>query len=108
MTKKASDVLSRMRGAATRDKPISTLPEEPEVSAAEGEVGAGESAISTPAAPRAKPVRYTIDLSREQHRFLKRFAFDAEVDTSKVVRALLTHLEQNEDLRDVVLKQISS
>lgn len=37
--------------------------------------------------------RYTLDLSREQHRFLKLFAVDAEVDASAVLRALLRVLE---------------
>jgi hypothetical protein len=105
MSKKASDVLSRMRGAATRDKPISTTPEAaPEVARAGTSEETGESG---PRAAKVKPVRYTIDLSREQHRFLKRFAFDAEVDTSKVVRALLTRLEEDPQLRDAVLEQIS-
>jgi hypothetical protein len=41
-------------------------------------------------------VRYTLDLSREQHRFLKRFAFDEETDASVVMRALLTLLQNDE------------
>jgi hypothetical protein len=41
-------------------------------------------------------VRYTLDLSREQHRFLKRFAFDAETDASVVMRAMLALLQHDE------------
>jgi hypothetical protein len=41
-------------------------------------------------------VRYTLDLSREQHRFLKYFAFDAGTNASVVMRALLALL-QNDD-----------
>lgn len=61
--------------------------------------------LSAPAMPlpsdagtqvNAKParVRYTLDLSPEQHTFLKRFAFDANVDASGVVRVLLSRLER--------------
>lgn len=40
-------------------------------------------------------MRYTLDLSREQHRFLKRYAFDAEINASVVMRALLALLKKD-------------
>lgn len=43
-----------------------------------------------------RSVRYTLDLSREQHRFLKRYAFDAETDASVVMRVLLALLASDE------------
>jgi hypothetical protein len=52
-------------------------------------------AMPTPAGDDQR-VRYTLDLSREQHRFLKRFAFDAETDASVVMRALLALLQHDE------------
>lgn len=51
-------------------------------------------------------VRYTLDLTREQHRFLRRFAFDAETDASVVMRALLALLESDEKLAQRVLSDL--
>jgi hypothetical protein len=45
-----------------------------------------------------KPVRFTLDLSRDQHRFLKEFALDTEADASVIMRALLTQLREDPDL----------
>lgn len=56
--------------------------------------------------PATKPVRYTLDLSREQHRFLKRFAFDAETDASVVMRALLAVLQRDKALAQRILSDI--
>lgn len=61
-------------------------------------------------APSSKRrVRYTIDLSPEQHRFLKRFAVDSDVDASAVTRTLLAILEDDERLasrvRESLLRQ---
>ncbi len=47
-------------------------------------------------------VRFTLDLSRKQHRFLKRLAFEEEVNASAVLRALLTKLEEDEALAEEV------
>ena len=47
-------------------------------------------------------VRFTLDLSRKQHRFLKKLAFEEEVNASAVVRALLTQLEEDEALAEAV------
>jgi hypothetical protein len=56
---------------------------------------ASEKESATPA-DEERRVRYTLDLSREQHRFLRRYAFDAEIDASVVMRTLLALL-QNDD-----------
>jgi hypothetical protein len=52
------------------------------------------------AAPSARdleeqPVRFTLDLPRRQHRFLKRFALDSEVEASVVLRGLLELLQND-------------
>lgn len=44
--------------------------------------------------------RYTLDLTREQHRFLKLFALEAEVEASAVLRSLLGELEGDAQLAD--------
>lgn len=54
-----------------------------------------------------RPVRFTLDLAREQHRFLKLFAVNAETDASVVVRALLTLLAEDAALARRVLRRVS-
>jgi hypothetical protein len=56
-------------------------------------------------APRARRdpatdhrVRFTLDLERPQHRFLKQFALDADSDASVVLRVLLSLLEEDRTL----------
>jgi hypothetical protein len=68
---------------------------------------AGRPDVPPPAAPRSrprppKPVRYTLDLSPDDHRFLKRFALDAEVNASTIVRALIGQLRTDSDLAERV------
>ena len=47
-------------------------------------------------------MRYTLDLDRSQHRFLRQFALDAEVDASAVMRALLRLLAEDAALAERV------
>jgi hypothetical protein len=51
-------------------------------------------------------VRFTLDLTRDQHRFLKRFAFEAETDASVVMRTLLALLQHDEKLARRVLSDL--
>lgn len=80
-----------MRSVATREKPLST---------------AEPPAPSTTPPPAGKRIRYTLDLSPEQHRFLKRWAFDREVDASAVMRELLTELATDPDLAERVAERV--
>ena len=107
--KKASDILERMRSVAVRERgeDQAEAPTEPEAPAPSTDPPAARvpraraprpaPAVPAPPAPSRpageKPVRYTLDLSREQHRFLKQFALDAEVDASEVMRTLLKQLQ---------------
>ena len=52
-------------------------------------------------------VRFTLDLARSQHRFLKQFALDAESDASVILRVLLSLLEEDELLTKRVLARIA-
>lgn len=95
MTKdKASDMVERMRNTATREKPI--------------RVGEGDKrrVKELPRDPSER-VRVSLDLSKEQHKALKRFALEAEADASAVLRALLVRLEVDEELAEVVRDEIS-
>lgn len=60
---------------------------------------------SDPASDRR--VRFTLDLARPQHRFLKQFALDAEADASVVLRVLLSFLEEDGTLTKRVLARIT-
>ena len=53
-------------------------------------------------------VRVSLDLSRQQHRFLKRFAFDEETDASAVLRALLGKLEEDETLAETIRERLKT
>jgi hypothetical protein len=44
---------------------------------------------------REKPVRFTLDLDRDRHQFLKQYAVRIEADASQVVRALLDLLRDD-------------
>ena len=45
-----------------------------------------------------KPVRFTLDLDRARHQFLKQYALRIEADASQVVRVLLDQLRDDPDL----------
>lgn len=47
-----------------------------------------------------KPVRITVDLDADRHRFLRRYAADEGVRGTEVVRGLLTLLEEDPELAD--------
>jgi hypothetical protein len=113
---KASDLLAKMRKVTGSGAPVAVaqvvpvaepieqepeplpLPETPSApaKAAGKRASRSESKVADP--KRAKPIRYSLDLSPEQHRFLKRFALEANVDSSVVMRKLLELLEQDERL----------
>jgi hypothetical protein len=67
--------------------------------------------VSSPAPkpPRPeKPVRFTLDLDRETHTFLKTFALGAEVSASVVLRELLGELDEDAELANRVRFRIWS
>jgi hypothetical protein len=65
-----------------------------------------------PAGGARKVTRYTLDLEVQQHKFLRWFAIDNEIEASKVMRGLLYLLEAGNDLpagvtlRDLVIDEI--
>lgn len=91
---KASDILSRMRETTKREKPIRVE-----------EADARRVAV-LPLDPQQR-VRFTLDLAKEQHKFLKRFALEADTDASVVVRALLSRLERDEDFAAAIGAELS-
>lgn len=102
MSKSASDVLARMKATTNREKPVSTVPTETSLPAAEPQ----EVPLPT-RPPRVRRVRYTLDLDPEQHKALKRFALEAEADASEVMRILLAQLQTNTELKNAVNTALS-
>lgn len=100
---RASEVLNRrqerLRAAAERGSPITRADE----AEGAGEV-ADPSVAAAPTPPSAgrrrpvKPVRITVDLDPDRHRFLKRFALEADAKGTVVLRGLLDLLREDEDL----------
>lgn len=94
MTPKASDLAARMQATATHSRPRPTGPVPSPSAGADGE---------RPARPRAEtPARFTVELPRPQHRFVKRFALEADTDASTVTRALLQLLESDHQVAERV------
>lgn len=54
-----------------------------------------------------KPVRITVDLDGDRHRFLRRYAADEGVRGTEVVRGLLTLLEEDAELADRLSERIA-
>lgn len=105
---KSSDILERMRQATLRERPSSQdLEAEIDSPAPSSPLSAqtdGRRALLLPQS--GKRVRFTLDLQPQQHKFLKRFALEAETDASAVVRALLARLEEDDTLAESIRKRI--
>jgi hypothetical protein len=80
----------------------------PKAPAAEAGMSAPAATIPVPQRPRPeKPVRFTLDLDRERHRFLKGYAAEIEADgAAEVMRALLDELRDDPQLADKVRARI--
>lgn len=107
---KSSDILQRMRQATLRERPSSQELEagndSPPPSSPLPAPTDGRRALLLPQS--GKRVRFTLDLQPHQHKFLKRFALEAETDASAVVRTLLARLEEDEALAKSVRRRISA
>lgn len=53
-----------------------------------------------------KVIRYTLDLEQEQHRFLRLYALQNDVEASKVMRTLLYLLEADDTLQQRVFTEL--
>jgi hypothetical protein len=52
-------------------------------------------------------VRVSVDLPRPDHKYLRDFAYDAESDGMRVMRALLEEMREDEVLAERVLDRLS-
>ena len=85
-----------LRNAIQAGSPLTRAP---------GGAGPVEAPRALPPRP-VKPVRFTLDLDRERHQFLKRFALDAETDAAAVMRALLSRLQSDPELAQAIRSDI--
>jgi len=93
---KASDLAARMTATATHTPP-EILP---------AVVEAQPPIQRRRRSQAGAPARFTFELSRPQHRFVKRFALEADIDASSVARALFSILEEDHALRERVLDRV--
>lgn len=66
----------------------------------------GEVTHEKKASRREGSKRITVDLPRDEHKFLRDFAYDNDTDGMRVVRALLMELRENSELADKVLRRL--
>jgi len=93
MSTKASDLAARMQATATHSRPT----------AAEVMRDLPSPAPAEARPPRTDaPARFTVELPRPQHRFVKRFALEVDSDASSVTRALLTLLESDQQVAEKI------
>ena len=122
--KKASEISSRFRNVAMRERKgsqeegVGEAPPAHTSFGAGGEVGSGpQTAGRLYGVARQKGVgrkakvglrpgtgrhRFTLDLDGVQHRYLKQLALDAQTDMASVVRVLIMSLEEDPVLRNEV------
>ena len=97
MSTKTSDLAARMQATATHARPTAA--------SVVRDLPAPAPAEARP--PRTDaPARFTVELPRPQHRFVKRFALEADTDASTVTRALLSLLESDHKLAEQVRSMV--
>ena len=111
--KKASDSLARLRSGIARETPATrTQSSEAPSSDEVGETQTPEKPVrkqrGRPPSPKPERlVRVSVDLPRSRHKFLRDFAYDAEVDGMSVMRALLEELAEDPKLAGKLLDRLS-
>ena len=121
--KSASDSLAKLSRGLTRQTPATrtraeslegngggaSAPGSPGAAAvaAEPETREAPSRRGRPRTRTERMVRVSVDLPRPDHKYLRDFAYDAESDGMRVMRALLEEMREDEDLAERVLDRLS-
>lgn len=112
-TKKASEILRR-RGERTnklqkvldRGSPLSQAEDTQEEAEPAGQ---SDARTQTPEQGRpAKPIRITVDLNAQQHRFLREYCLNTGTKGTAVLRGLLAELAEDEELRQRLRQRLKS
>ena len=53
-----------------------------------------------------KPIRFTLDLNKADHGYLKEFALAAEVDAARIMRALIDELRSDKELAQRIREKV--
>jgi hypothetical protein len=96
----ARDILSR--GSRQVQREAEQAPTVPLTRPAKPAKGAGSAAGIS----RGGTKRITVDLPRDEHKFLRDFAYDADSDGMRVVRALLMELRDDPELSGRVIDRL--
>lgn len=109
----ARDVVERMKAITLRERPgvaaeasAALSPPSPPPSAPPAESQGPSAAPQQVSSEPTQRIRYTVDLDPGQHWFMKRFAVDARVDASEVIRSLLQLLQDDPELSARVQAQL--
>ena len=101
-TEKASEILrrrgdrtSKLQRTIDRGSQRSQAEDSTEDTAAEKEQGRP-----------AKPIRITVDLNAQQHRFLREYCLNTGTKGTVVLRGLLVELAEDEELRQRLIKRL--
>jgi len=101
-TEKASEILrrrgdrtSKLQRTIDRGSQRSQAEDSTEDTAAEKEQGRP-----------AKPIRITVDLNAQQHRFLREYCLNTGTKGTVVLRGLLAELAEDEELRQRLIKRL--
>lgn len=96
----ARDILSRgSRQVQRKDEQAPAVPSTHPAKPAKG-------ARSVAGGRRGGTKRITVDLPRDEHKFLRDFAYDADADGMRVVRALLMELRDDPELSGRVMDRL--
>ena len=93
MSPKASDLAARMAATAVGARPTAPAP--------------GPTAPSAPSESSLSHIqRFTINLPKAQHRFIRQFALASDTDVSTIIRLLLSRIESDpvfaEEVRSLI------
>lgn len=93
-------------GADVRQRSLQRGSRQVQEDAAETQESSTTSLTRGAARKREGTKRITVDLPRDEHKFLRDYAYDASADGMRVVRALLMELRDNSDLSERVLRRL--
>jgi hypothetical protein len=65
-----------------------------------------ETAIQEEQGRPAKPIRITVDLNAQQHRFLREYCLNTGTKGTAVLRGLLSELAEDEELRHRLIQRL--
>ena len=103
-TTKTSDLAARLKASATGSRAIGPSPSPSDLIGKAVEV----QQTAPPAPAPFQAVRFQVNMSKEQHRFIRQFAFESDTDISTIIRLLLTRIEDEPVFAEEVRSQLAN